>query len=634
MKNEKIKPDLDEMLDLLKNKSVPAEADFQSKDKFKEEFFRKAEKIPQKRNKLFLKIFLTMSSAAAAVAVALVLNMSTDENRYSAFSERLDQAVAGEAMQENPDSPHLGICGLTILPPSPSVTAAPIAAGERNRTHFKKIKTEAVCGYTYNEMDRTIESDNRISRFNTEEYKGVSEKPFTAVLTSPLSTFGADVDTATYTNLRRMLLQENRMPPAEMIRTEEMLNYFSYDYAVSKENDFHVQFESMPSPWAEDRVLLLAGIQAKKADTKTLPPGNFVFLIDNSGSMYDNMPLVIESMSALAGQLRENDRVSVVTYGGGVNVLMDGISGAENKKIKETVKKLQSGGYTPGSEGIQTAYKLAHKHFIKGGNNRIILITDGDFNVGVSSESELISLVEKERQSAIYLSVFGVGYGNYKDNKLKMIANRGNGNYAYLDNVREAKNVMVNEMSGGMFTLGKDVKFQIEFNPEKVAAYRLIGYEMRALADRDFNDDTKDSGEVGMGHQVTALYELVMADAPADTLKKYTDTVDPLKYRKSDPVSTGSDEILTFKLRYQKPEGKDPSRLLTFVLKNLPEAANNIQWAAAVAEFALILRDSPHKEKADLTTLRQRALKVVGSDPDGKRTEFLTMIRAAEELKK
>ncbi len=473
----------------------------------------------------------------------------------------------------------------------------------------------------------------RISDFNTEEYKGVAEKPFITVMESPLSTFGADVDTASYTMLRRMLLQDHRRPPAESIRTEELLNYFKYDYAVSKDKDFNVRFESMTAPWAKDHRLLLVGVQAKTVDVKELPPANLVFLVDSSGSMWAELPTVKDAMTALAEQLRENDRISLVTYGGGVNVLADGLPGAQRGQIIDTVQGLCCGGYTPGAKGIQTAYELARKHFIKGGNNRIVLITDGDFNMGVSSEADLIALVEKERQSAVYLSVFGVGEGNYKDNKLKMIANRGNGNYAYLDcgDISEARNVMVNEMSGKMFTLGKDVKFQIEFNPAKVTAYRLIGYEMRALAARDFNDDAKDAGGVGLGHQVTALYELVMADAPAAVREKHIQSTDALTYQEPARIKE-SGNILTFKLRCQKPEGKDPSRLLTFDLKSMPEATDNIRWAAAVAEFSLILRNSPYKGNADLNTLRSRSAEAIGKDSDGKRKEFLTMIEQAEKL--
>lgn len=467
--------------------------------------------------------------------------------------------------------------------------------------------------------------------YNTEEYKHLNEKGFIRSIDNPLSTFGADVDTASYTNVRRFLLKSNRLPPQDAVRIEEFLNYFQYKYPALQGNArFNVHFESMNAPWAPERKLLLAGVQAKKVEKSALPPSNFVFLIDNSGSMAREFPLVKEAMGTLASQMRPEDRISIVTYGGGVSTLLDGGSGEDKEQVKRKISSLRVGGFTPGSAGIQRAYQLAHQHFIKGGNNRIVLITDGDFNVGVSSESELVDLVEKERSSGIYLSAFGVGYGNYKDNKLKMLANKGNGNYSYLDNPREARRVMVNEMNGKMFTLAKDVKFQIEFNPAQVAAYRLIGYELRELAARDFNDDTKDSGEVGVGHQVTALYELIMNDTDAKVKKQYLGNVDTLKYQKS-AVGT-SPEILTFKLRYQLPEGTRPSRLQTFTVKSLPASADNIQWASAVAEFGMLLRNSEFKGNADYASLRRRAQKFIGDDQDGKRAEFLNMVKVAEDL--
>ncbi len=466
---------------------------------------------------------------------------------------------------------------------------------------------------------------------NTEEYKYLKEKGFIQTLSNPLSTFGADVDTASYTNTRRFLLKDNTLPPCAAVRIEEFLNYFQYNYPVPQgDARFNVHFESMNAPWAPERKLLLAGIQAQQVEKSKLPPSNFVFLIDNSGSMDHVFPLVIEAMETLADQLRENDRISIVTYGGEVSTLLDGGSGKNKEAVKQKIRALNADGFTPGGAGIIQAYRLAHKHFIKGGNNRIVLITDGDFNVGVSSESELVDLVEKERNSGIYLSAFGVGYGNYKDNKLKMLANKGNGNFSYLDTVREARRVMVNEMSGKMFTLAKDVKFQIEFNPAKVAAYRLIGYELRELAARDFNDDSKDAGDVGVGHQVTALYELIMNDAEDKVKKQYLGNIDALKYQKSHTVT--SSDILTFKLRYQLPEGNNPSTLQNFIVRTLPPSADNIQWASAVAEFGMLLRKSEFKGNADYIQLRRRAQKFLGDDQDGKRTEFLNMVKVAEKL--
>ena len=639
-------PKIDELLDTMKNRTTP-EQDFKSTEQFKADFFAKAksEKKPvvKKSAPRFMR-FVWATAAAVAVCCGLVIayqQEQTQETQRTGITLTKDTpesvqtieskqektvALAEIAVAEDGASEH-------SLPPEPVVTqySPPAMGWAVMATEFKGgRKAKARVGMKspayYSVSDRIPAP---AVNFNTEEYKSLTENGFTATTVSPLSTFGADVDTATYTNVRRFLLQQNTLPPKDAVRTEEFLNYFTYNYkAPQGDADFHVNFESMDVPWSPDRKLLLVGVQAKDVETKDLPPSNFVFLIDNSGSMFSVFPMVIEAMNTLADQLRENDRISIVTYGGGVSTLMDGGSGADKEAVKKKISSLCSGGYTPGGAGIVEAYRLAHKHFIKGGNNRIVLITDGDFNVGVSSESELVSMVEKERQSAIYLSAFGVGSGNYKDSKLKMLANKGNGNYFYLDNVREAKRVMTNEMTGKMFTLAKDVKFQIEFNPAKVAAYRLVGYELRKLAARDFNDDTKDAGEVGVGHQVTAVYELVMADAPADVKKKYLGSVDDLKYQKK-TESTGSGDILIFKLRYQK---KDSSHLLAFDLRSLPEATDNIRWAAAVTEFSLLLRNSEHKGNANYKDLRIRAQKALGSDPDGKRAEFLTLVKAAEDL--
>ena len=470
---------------------------------------------------------------------------------------------------------------------------------------------------------------------NTEKYKSITENGFVQTRLKPLSTFGADVDTATYTNMRRFLQQQNVLPPCDAIRTEEFINYFSYDYKHPQKDElFNVDFESMPSPWAKERQLLLVGIQAKDIDKSQLPQSNFVFLIDNSGSMSEEIPLLKEALMHLADQLRPDDRISIVTYGGSINTVLDGGCGADKDKIKAEIATLYANGWTEGGAGITEAYRLAHRHFIKNGNNRIVMVTDGDFNVGVSSEEELVSLVEKERSSGVYLSVFGMGSYNYKDNKLKMLANKGNGNYSYIDNVREARRIMTNEMTGKMFVIAKDVKLQIEFNPAKVAAYRLIGYELRKLAASDFNDDSKDSGDVGVGHQVTALYELIMTNAPESVKKQYLGNVDKLKYQQPEKKSVYSNDILTLKLRSQPPEGKKASTLNTFVLKKLPSRRNNIRWASVVTEFAMLLQNSEYKGNADLQTLRSRAQKYLGKDQDGKRTEFLTLVKIAEDIEK
>lgn len=619
---------IDGLLDKMKERSCDGR-EYPSTEQFKAEFFRRVER---ERKRILPRIF-RYTAVAAAFLVFCTAGLVGLE--YS--SREKGSAAPGYPAGKEENAP-------ALLPPSPVSPPAPCAKPAAPSVR-RKNREMMVCGNI--SFDRSLGSmgcfappaadfcrPRPAAAYDTEEYKHVSETPFMRTDVAPLSTFGADADTAGYTNVRRFLLQVDRLPPKDAVRTEEFLNYFRYDYRKpAGKDDFAVTFESMDAPWAPERKLLLVGVQAREEDMAVLPPSNFVFLIDNSGSMSEVFPMVVEAMETLAGKLRPADRISVVTYGGGVSVIADGVSGAEKEKIRGQLRSLAVGGYTPGGAGIQEAYKLAHKHFIAGGNNRIVLITDGDFNVGVSSESELVAMVEKERRSAIYLSAFGVGYGNYRDNKLKMLANKGNGNYAYLDSIREARRVMTHEMTGRMFTLARDVKFQIEFNPARVAAYRLVGYELRRMEARDFRDDEKDSGEVGIGHQVTAVYELVMADAPAEVKERYLGKVDKLKYQQEKPLVPSGD-ILTFKLRCQQPEGNAPGRETACEVRELPQATDNIRWAAAVTEFCLLLRDSRYKGNADFRSLRRRARSALGADEDGKRAEFLTLVTAAEALKK
>lgn len=609
--------DIEKMLDEVKNTPIPEE-EFKSAKEFEKEFFKRiAEERPVEKKKIrpALKIVFT---AVAAMAVCCCI--------LPAFINKWDSSVP--AADSVPEADYPASSGAPSI--SEDAVCESVALLERSFAPKSKMALKNSAPSFSGGLRKMPAAS---FAFNTEEYKAVVEKGFVSTLNKPLSTFGADVDTASYANVRRYLQQHHALPPKDAVRSEEMINYFTYDYLKPQgDAPFKVTFESMDAPWAPERKLLLAGIQAKDVEQGKLPKSNFVFLIDNSGSMTDSFPIVIEALKTLADKLRASDRVSIVTYGGGVTVLLDGGSGKDKAAVKKQIENLSFGGFTPGGAGIKEAYRLAHKHFIKGGNNRVILITDGDFNVGVSSESELVSMIEKERKSAIYLSAFGVGMGNYKDNKIKMLANKGNGNYTYLDNIREARRVMNNEMTGKMFALAKDVKIQIEFNPAVVAAYRLIGYELRELADRDFNDDTKDSGEVGVGHQVTAVYELIMNNAPEKVKKQYIGDVEKLEYQKS--VVGNSSAVLTFKLRYQKVEGNEPSSKQMFILKELPAAKDNIRWAAAVAEFSMLLRNSEYKGNADYTLLLNRARKLIGNDSDGKRAEFLTLVKMAEECKK
>ena len=467
--------------------------------------------------------------------------------------------------------------------------------------------------------------------FDTEEYKTVGERPFVAAATNPLSTFGADVDTAMYANMRRMILEEHRLPPAEAVRIEELINYFGYDYpAPEKDGVMRPHFELGAAPWAPERQLLLIGIQAKTPVKEELPPSHYVFLIDNSGSMSGVFPMVREAMTTLAAQLRPGDKVSMVTYGGGVRTLLEGCSDME--KVCKAVRELDTEGYTPGGEGIQRAYALAEKHFIKGGNNRIVLVTDGDFNVGASSEAELVEMVKAKRDTGIYLSIAGCGMGNYKDNKLKMLANQGNGNAFYLDTVREAKRVFVHGMTGNMYALARDVKFQVEFDPSKVFAYRLLGYELREMTDRDFRDDGKESGTVGLGQQMTALYEIIPADAPDEVRNAAVPEMPPLKYLTA--AATGSGELLTFRMRWHEPQGNEEAKESSEAVKPEQPRSANWGWAAAAAEFALALRGSRFAPGASVEHAAAEAQKYLGDDATGERAEFLLMLRRAAELRK
>ncbi len=654
---------VDALLDDLKTSN--AEAEFSSAEDFKKVFFEKAEKLPalRKRSRPWL-IFKVVTALAAMLFVVVgvrqvlfdntsevmippcTMMMQSDEALSAIASDVcMSPSADGESRMESSESR-----ALPLPPPqapmehkvvtmealrSPvkmkSVLGSGRSAGVRGSLMACKAPASSSRAYDGDSFDGETVPAPKPS-FNTEEYKSIAANSFLSAKEQSLSTFGADVDTASYANARRFLSQENRLPPKDAVRIEEFVNYFLYDYAApAAGGKFGTTFEMTDCPWAKGHKLLLIGLQARKTDLAKLPRSNFVFLVDNSGSMLGSMDLVIESMTLLAKRLRKGDTVSLVTYGGGVHVLLDGAKASDGETIVSALRKLKAGGYTPGGARIVEAYKLAKKHFIKKGNNRIVLVTDGDFNVGASSESDLVAMVEEQRRSEVYLSVFGMGYGNYKDNKLKMLANKGNGNYAYLDNVREAKNAMVNEYSGGMFALARDVKFQVEFNPGKVYAYRLLGYELRKMANRDFRDDTKDAGEVGVGHQVTALYELVMADADADVKAKVLPNEQALKYQ--NVSSTASDDILTFRLRHREIEGDAPAAEEEFVLKSVPAASANIAWAACAAEFALLLQDSPHKGAADYDALRKRAVKLLGEDESGARAEFLTLVRTASDLK-
>ena len=467
--------------------------------------------------------------------------------------------------------------------------------------------------------------------FNTEAYDRIDDNRFRRVAVDPVSTFSIDVDTASYANIRRFL-GEGRLPPADAVRSEELINYFRFAYSDPKGDDpFSVTTELVQCPWNPANRLALIGLQAKRLRQEKTPPRNLVFLLDVSGSMMpaNKLPLVKAAMKMLTDTLTAQDRVAIVVYAGASGLALPSTPGNHKPVIKGAIEELAAGGSTNGASGIRLAYTVATDNFIKGGVNRVILATDGDFNVGVTSQGELIRLIEEERERGIFLSVIGVGTGNLKDSTMEKLADKGNGNYSYFDTLHEAHRVLIAEGGATLVTVAKDVKIQVEFNPAKVGAYRLVGYENRLLNREDFNDDRKDAGEIGAGHTVTALYELAPPGASSDG-----PAVDPLKYQ-HEPKANGdsrSDEVMTVKLRYKQPDA-DRSQLMTFAVKDRTAAlSENIGFASAVAEFGMLLRRSEFTGRATWESARALARQFRGEDADGYRAEFIRLIDLAASL--
>jgi Ca-activated chloride channel homolog len=467
--------------------------------------------------------------------------------------------------------------------------------------------------------------------FNTEAYDHIEENRFHRVEADPLSTFSVDVDTASYANVRRFLA-DGELPPAGAVRTEELVNYFRFAYPQPSGTDpFSITTELAECPWNPKHRLALIGLQGREREDRDPAPRNLVFLIDVSGSMMpaDKLPLVRKAMRMLTDVLTERDRIAIVVYAGASGLVLPSTPGDQKARIHEALEGLEAGGSTNGASGITLAYQVARNNFIRGGVNRVVLATDGDFNVGVTNESDLVRLIERERESGIFLSVLGVGTGNLKDSTMEKLADKGNGNYSYLDSLHEARKVLVREAGGTLETIAKDVKIQVEFNPREVAAYRLIGYENRLLNHQDFNNDKKDAGEIGAGHSVTALYEIVPAGVTVDTLG-----VDALKYQREprEARAAGSGELLTVKVRYKAPDG-DTSRLLSRVLTNNRVAMTaNLGFASAVAEFGMLLRESPSRGQASFQSASARARKFLGDDEEGYRGEFIRLVERAATL--
>ncbi len=469
---------------------------------------------------------------------------------------------------------------------------------------------------------------------NTESYSAIDESPFQRPTDKPLSTFSIDVDTASYSNTRRMIT-DGRVPPKDAVRIEELLNYFSYNYTQPQNNEpFSVNTDVTQAPWNPQHKLVRIGLKGKQL--QEIPPSNLVFLIDVSGSMNaaNRLPLVQRSLCLLTQQLKANDRVSIVVYAGQAGLVLPPTSGDQKDKIFDAIDRLRAGGSTAGGAGIELAYKEAQKSFIKDGNNRVILATDGDFNIGPSSDGEMIRLIESHRDKGIFLTVLGFGMNNYKDSKLEQLADRGNGNHAYIDTLNEAKKVLVTDLRGTLFTIAKDVKIQVEFNPAKVQAYRLIGYENRALKDQDFNDDRKDAGEIGAGHSVTALYEII---PPGITPNVKLPSIDGLKYQTPTATTTPSNpnELMQVKLRYKQPTG-DTSALMsqTILDQSVPidRATMDTQFASSVAMFGLLLRDSEFKGSASIPSILTLATRSKGADKEGYRQEFIQLVERYHQI--
>src|SRR6218665_3813755 len=483
--------------------------------------------------------------------------------------------------------------------------------------------------------DYTAPTDPNAFENNSESYAESIENPFESPKTAPLSTFSIDVDNASYTNIRRFI-NNGQQVPKDAVRVEEMMNFFKYKYPQpADQHPFSINTEYSESPWNSKHKLLKIGLQGKDIPMTNLPASNLVFLIDVSGSMGDEnkLPLLKESMKVMVKELRPKDKVSIVVYAGAAGVVLEPTSGNEKQKIMDAFDDLNAGGSTAGGEGIELAYKLAQQNFIKEGNNRIILATDGDFNVGASSDDDMEDLIEEKRKSGIFLTVLGYGMGNYKDSKMEILADKGNGNYAYIDNIQEANRFLGKEFKGSMFAIAKDVKIQIEFNPKQVQSYRLIGYENRRLRPEDFKNDTIDAGELGSNHTVTALYEIIPVGVKSDYL---TAQPDDLKYTKTETnLNNYSNELATIKFRYKKPDGEKSIEMVQVIenkLVALEKASDDMKFSSAVAWFGLKLRDSKLIADKSSEGIVKLAKQGNSNDGEGYKAEFIRLVEGVKQF--
>jgi Ca-activated chloride channel family protein len=535
--------------------------------------------------------------------------------------------------------------GYAVSPVSASDKAVPRtlsekAAGVNIVTKSKNTKV-LIRGYASTEKDEETKYDDirqnhaQITLDKTDEdYYSLIENPFEAPKNAPLSTFSIDVDNASYTNIRRFI-NNGQHVPKDAVRVEEMVNFFKYQYPQPKDSHpFSINTEYSESPWNANHKLLRIGLQGKNIPTDNLPASNLVFLIDVSGSMSDDnkLPLLKQSLKILVRELREQDKVSIVVYAGAAGLVLPPTSGADKQTIIDALEKLQSGGSTAGGAGIMLAYKTAEENFIREGNNRVILATDGDFNVGTNSNSDMENLIVEKRKSGVFLTCLGYGMGNYKDSKMEILADKGNGNYAYIDNIQEANRFLGKEFKGSMFAIAKDVKIQIEFNPKEVQAYRLIGYENRKLRPEDFTNDKIDAGELGSGHTVTALYEII----PTGVKSEFAETTPTLKYTKTEPTGTVySNELATVKFRYKKPDG-DKSIEMVEVIANtvadLGDASDDFRFSSAVAWFGLKLRESKLIVNKSSDAIKKLAKSGMANDTDGYKAEFVRLVESDTKI--
>ena len=616
---------------------------------------------------------LVVSSGAASITLQESPAKDKDVRMFSDQSPPLSSAVTAPAPSVSPaglpasmtarvgGAKHSSRLAMAQLPEEPAASAkmaaSTISGAVRSRSMgswaYRRDGIDNTLEEVHGGRDRFEEKEFKRSRIRpladdetTESYDGVTDNAFLKVSDAPLSTFSIDVDTASYSNVRRFL-NSNTLPPKAAVRIEELVNYFTYDYPQPQgETPFSANMEVAAAPWAPEHRLVRIALKGREIKRDARPPSNLIFLIDVSGSMQpeNRLPLVRQSMQLLIDQLTPRDQVGIVVYAGASGVVLEPTR--DKAQIREALSRLSAGGSTNGGAGIQLAYDMAQKAFIKGGTNRVILATDGDFNVGVTSQDELVRLVQTKAKSGVFLSVLGYGMDNLKDSILEKLANKGNGNYAYIDTLSEGRRVLVDQIGGTLITIAKDVKIQVEFNPAQVGAYRLIGYENRLLAKEDFNDDTKDAGEIGAGHTVTALYEIVPAGksipagAGVDDLKYQPSGVKEAEVRLRDANAAveGAEagrELLTLKLRYKAPDA-DVSKKSEFPLVDAgagwERSTGDFRFAAAVASFGMILRDSPHKGQATWASTLELAGEGKGEDPSGYRAEFIGLVEKAKAL--